>query len=331
MNCTALDFTTTSTYRHIQIGVLVFLLFGVIANNLLAIYATLMSLSTSKCLLSKLFIISFLSNIMAACSLFGGSLLANGKMIRGCNGGTLDHYFFFYFGTNNNILVLFLNTYLRRKALIASFPEENTLISRLKFILTYNLPFFLTSVILAVISIIVQDHAHPGEMRLEASVTTGIPLMIIVISMNVHLSYFLNERKKISEKLNEQSFRNLETARRVLISVAKWQSFYVVLWIVIIILMYTIAHNDAINAVILLWITRVVFAFGFVLEAKILVFKDKTLRQFLCNKIKKTYSSLFRCGGGYGGKACDVVKNPAADTTSQTSKQTEETTSAAHP
>ena len=244
-------------------------------------------------------------------------------MIRGCHGGTLDHYFFLYFAINNSILVLFLSTYLRRKVLTSTAPPtENNSISGPRFIITYLLPFFLISTIFAITTIIVQDNIHPGEIRLEAAATNASPLMIVVIAMNVHLSYFLNERKKISEKLNERSFRNLATARRVLISLAKWQTFYVGIWIVLIIVKFAAVFNDAVGHVVLLWITRFVFCLCFVLEAKIMVSKDKILRRFLGNKIKMV---CFCCGdgGGGGNNGSDNI----ADRTSQASKQSKITTS----
>eukprot|EP00111_Clytia_hemisphaerica_P005089 TCONS_00014644-protein len=288
MNCTEIVFTKTDTYRTIQIVVLTFFLSIVMLNNILAIYATQKSISTKYCIFAQLYNISYISNIMAAFSLYGGSLFItdyHGDAF-GCRQLPLDRYFFLCFGMSNNVLVLLLNTYLRRKSLMDPLASCDVPRSKWKAVLKFLVPFFLVSLTLSAMNIVFQ---YEVQMNFYIGVAVGfyVPVMIVVIVLNIHLTYFLNESKKIAENINQQSSRNLMKARKILLMIVKLQSFYTFLWIILVILMHTIGVKNEINFVILEWLMRVVYGLSFVLEAKILIRRDKVVQKVLLKAFRK--------------------------------------------
>ena len=103
----------------------------------------------------------------------------------------------------------------------------------------------------------------------------------------VHLTYFLNESKKIAENINQQSWRNLMKARKMLLMIVKLQTLYIFLWIILVILMHTIGLQAEVNFVILVWLMRVVYGLSFLLEAKILIYRDKFVKKVILKAFRK--------------------------------------------
>ena len=288
MNCTEVVFTKTDTYRTIQITVLTFFLCVVIFNNILAIYATHISKSTKDCIFAQLYNISYVSNIIAALSLYGGTLFVSdyhGDAF-GCRELPLDRYFFLCFGMSNNVLVLLLNTYLRRKSLMDPFASCDIPRNKWKAFLKFLVPFFLVSLTLSALNVLFQYQVK-GNFYIGLAVGFYIPLMLIVIVLNVHLTYFLNESKKIAENINQQSWRNLMKARKMLLMIVKLQTLYIFLWIILVILMHTIGLKEEINFVVLIWLMRVVYGLSFLLEAKILIYRDKLVKKVILKAFRK--------------------------------------------
>ena len=309
LNCTEVVFSSTTSYRTTQTIVLTVFLCIVILNNVLAIYATLKAKSTQKCLFCQLYNVSYLSNIIAALSLYGGgTILVSGSYsdVRHCQVIPKDRYFFFYFGVYNNIFVLLANTIFRRKSLTTPYGCILTTDTLRKLLIRYCIPILLTSSVLSFISIITQHYAM-GSLYMETSLLTySAPLLIAVIATNIHLTFYLNEKKKISEKMNsEQSWKNIEKARKMLLIITKLQTIYCMLWVTLIILLNTVGQRNEINSIVLVWLLRLVFGLSFVLEAKILIRRDRLVQKVILKGLR----NLVTC-------SCSSKTNKPTDETS---------------
>ena len=74
-------------------------------------------------------------------------------------------------------------------------------------------------------------------------------LLFVVIVSNLHLCFYLNERKKTSEQMNsKQSYKNIENARKMVLTIVKLQTVYVALWLVLVILMNTLVQHSGKNS-----------------------------------------------------------------------------------
>lgn len=288
LNCTEAEISSTTTYRTTQIIVLSVLSFIVILNNSLAIFATMKARSTKNCLFCQLYNISYSSNIIAALSLYGGgAIFVSGSHddVRHCQAVPLDRYFFFYFGVYNNILVLLTNTIFRRRTLTSPYGCILTTDTLRKFLLRYCIPLLLASSVLSFISKITQQYVHL-YMETSLLIFAG-PLLMATIVTNIHLSLYLNEKKKISEKMNvEQSWKNIEKARKMLLVIIKLQTIYCILWVILIVLLDTFGKQNEIDSIILIWLLRIVFGLSFVLEAKILIRRDRLVKKVIIKTLK---------------------------------------------
>ena len=297
LNCTEVEFTSTTAYRTTQIVVLTVFLGVVVFNNLLAIFATSKANSTKNCIFCQLYNISYFSNIISAISLYGGTIIIPGPYrgdIRSCQVQPIDRYFFFYFGVYNNIIVLLGNTYLRRLSLTKPFGCTLSTDSLRKLVLRFVIPLLLTSTVISIISIMTQKHVlSMKSLYMETSLLLyATPLLVAVIAFNVHLTFYLNERKKVAEKMNiEQSWKNIENARKMVMVIVKLQTVYCALWVILIILLNTVGQRSETSSVVLVWMMRLVFGLSFVLEAKILIRRDKLVQKV----IVKTLKTMFKC------------------------------------
>ena len=301
LNCTEVVFSSTTSYRTTQIIVLTVFSCIVILNNVLAIYATLKAKSTQKSLFCQLYNVSYSSNIAAALSLYGGGTIFNSDYYRGdirmCQEKPIDRYFFLYFGIYSNIIVLLTNTYLRRSSLTKPFSFDKSTDTLLKLFVRYCIPIMLASSVFSFISIITQHYVLFMEnLYMETSLLMfAAPLLVIVIATNFHLTFFLNERKKISEKMNiKQSWKNIEKARKTLIVIVKLQTIYTTSWIILIILLNTIGQKSEISSIVLVWSMRLVFGLSFLLESKILILRDKSVQRYIMDTLRNLASCSAR-------------------------------------
>ena len=293
LNCTEVEFSSTTTYRTTQIIVLSVFLCIVILNNVLAIYATLKAKSTQKSLFCHLYNVCYLSNIAAALSLYGGGTIFNSDYYRGdirmCQEKPIDRYFFLYFGIYSNIIVLLTNTYLRRSSLTKPFNFDKSTDTLLKLFVRYCIPIILASSVFSFISIITQHYVlFMKNLYMETSLLMfAAPLLVIVIATNFHLTFYLNEKKKISEKMNiEQSWKNIEKARKTLSLIVRMQTIYTTSWVALIILLNTVGQRNEFNSIVLVWLLRLVFGLSFVLEAKILIRRDRLVQKVILKGLR---------------------------------------------
>ena len=300
LNCTEVEFSSTKSYRTTQIIVLSALWGVIVFKNILAIFVTLKCKGTKDCLFCQLYNVSFMSNIVAASSLYGGTIFVSDYYrgdIRKCQAEPTDRYFFFYFGVYNNLIVLLANTYLRRSSLTKPFSFDKSTDTLLKLFVRYCIPIILASSVFSFISIITQHYVLFMEnLYMETSLLMfAAPLLVIVIATNFHLTFFLNERKKISEKMNiKQSWKNIEKARKTLIVIVKLQTIYTTSWIILIILLNTIGQKSEISSIVLVWSMRLVFGLSFLLESKILILSDKSVQRYIMDTLRNLTSCSAR-------------------------------------
>ena len=296
LNCTQVEFSSTKTYRKTQIIVLSVLLGVIVFKNLIAVFITLSVKSRKNCLFCQLSNISFLSNIVAALSLYGAAIFVPDFYrgdIRMCQVEPTDRYFFFYFGIYNSLIVLLANTYLRKLSLTKLFASDSSTDTIRKLMLRYCIPILLVSSVISVISIITQHYVLlMKNLYMETSLLIfAAPLLIIVIATNIHLTFYLSKRKKASLKMNiEQSWRNIEKARNTLSITVKLQTIYTVSWITLIILLNTIGQRNEMSSIVLVWSMRFVFALNFVLESKILILRDKSVQHYIMETLRNLAS-----------------------------------------
>ena len=253
----------------VQTGILVLFLFTVITFNMVAIYITVKTLR--KCVISKLFGSSYLGNIMAACSLFGGDLYTLFKWgaLYNCT-ATLDKHFFLYLGITINMTVLAVNTYLRTSN-IRSISRRQ--LSRGPNFWSLKMPAMLWgfSIISALGGIFL-------EMSLESNfteVTLGLvtPFFVTVLVLNIQLSLFLHKQKKHAASLSAQpttSYANIHSAENVVCRIVKFQVSSYIVWIVVISLIKSFKRERSFY-VIFIWLSRVSYLLSFCCECFVMI------------------------------------------------------------
>ena len=261
--------TFPKSILDLQTGILVLFLFTVITFNIVAIYITIKTLR--KCVISKLFGCSYLGNIMAACSLFGGDLYTLFKWgaLYDCT-ATLDKHFFLYLGITVNMTVLAVNTYLRTSNVRS--------ISRRQLSCGPDFWSFKMPAMLWVFSTAAALGGIFLEMSLKSNfteVTLGLvtPFFISVLVLNIQLTLFLRKQKNHAANLSAQpttSYANIHSAENVVCRIVRFQVSSYIAWIVVISLIKSFKREQSFY-VIFIWISRISYLLSFCCECFVLI------------------------------------------------------------
>lgn len=273
----ALPQRDTKTILHIQYALLVLFLLTVTLLNAVAIYITVKLFK--KCLISRLFGSSYLGNIMAACSLFGGDMgsLFSWGILFDCTKAA-DRHFFLYLGISVNMTVLSMNTYLRTSNIKS--VSRNTTCNRSLWAIKMPLVVWVSSIVWALGGVYLEISLQINFTEVTLGVLT--PFFIGVIVLNIQLSIFLHKQKKRAASLSEQptsSYANIHSAENVVRRVVWFQVCSYLTWIVVVSLIKNLESEQSFYA-ISVWMSRGSFLLSFCCECITLV----TTRWIKCRK-----------------------------------------------
>ena len=297
MACRNAGFSPNSkAILNIQAAILVLLLFVVITFNITAIFITVKTLQ--KCLISKMFGSSYVGNIMAACSLFGGDLytLFKWDALYDCT-ATWDKHFFLYLGLTVNMTVLAVNTYLRTSN-IKSTSRRHSSCSRGFWSLKMPIMLWIFSSIVALGSVFLEMSFENNFT--EVSLVLVTPFFITVLVLNVQLSHFLRKQKKHTANLSAQptsSYANIHSAENVVCRIVRFQVSAYIVWILVVSFIKNFESERRIYAMFI-WSSRVSFVLSFCCECVVLIVthwvksKKCLMKVFNCSTKRKRKRSL---------------------------------------
>jgi len=311
------DLQDTEEKVIVQVIFEVFFLAITLIFNLWTIYVTYTT--CNKCIISQLFSASYLGNIMAACSLFGGDLytLSRYHSIHECT-DTVDMHYFLFMGLIVNMIILCINTYFRSRNIQSLSPR-----SPRDFLVKMVLPIWLGSGILATAVLFIQKGLK-GNFT-ETTLIVLAPFLLILIGLNVHLSNFLHTRQKQQEKLSGTDFNtelprasqnNILKAKSVVKRIIYCQVVYFFIWLFLVVLMNFFQENRDVS-LFCLYVARIVYLGVFVCESKVTMVTQREK----CKKSLMIFLKKFHCLNKADGANNDYSSKWANNEISKTTEE----------
>ena len=273
MNCTVAFFAYNVDYKTSQTVILSLLLFSILALNLFVLGTALAVTATRICPVRKLFLSSYVGNIIGSASLFHNEIKNTkyGMPPLGCRVG-VDRYYFLYLGVSINMVILLTNSYVRYKAIVSLQISRGNqdLNSNRSVILKYMVPTWILSMFIASIAVCI--------------CISGIPLMWSIL-FSIMLHRFLSaSQNNTAVKKRPASDKRIEDAKCMINTAIIAHSFYLILGVVSTLMSKYLPHNKSV-VVTCFWVFWIVAAAMFSVEAKVFLYKTPDARHAICLKL----------------------------------------------
>ena len=281
MNCTVVFFRSNVGYQTSQTVILSLMLFGILIINFLTLGLSIYI--KVKCPFRKLFMSSYIGNIIGGSSFFLNEIkyTKDGILPHGCHVG-LDRYFFFYLGVSINMIILLTNSYIRYKAIASMHVSRgNTNLGSNRYIFThYSVPAWILSICIATVVTVIQEYVFMYPY-LNSFCISVIPLTISIVC-NVMLNRFLTSSRGNSQIVRRsESTKHLDGAKSLIQATITAHSIYITLGFAAAIISHVFSDNKTVF-VTCLWLFWLVNTAMFSIEAKIFLHKTAAARRAIC-------------------------------------------------
>ena len=205
------------------------LLVTIVLLNSIAAYTVWKVASMRKCSIMRLFTVTFLANMVAACSYFIGQFWICMNLI----GSPPDEFFFFYLSVSFKMTILVTNTYKRKYALTCmakKFPKIRSCETNFMLVKRYIVPCLIVSSIKATVAVVTKLYSCVPICYIILAVV--LPLLVLAIYLNLVLQMGLKETTKLNEKYlnSKESVSKLKKARNIILTIVYFQCVLVFFW-----------------------------------------------------------------------------------------------------